>query len=58
MCCVKKHPAAKSPTKQPLSTTLPVLGLQIVAKPWEEGKLIGMAYNFEQATKVRKPPKL
>jgi len=55
---VKKHPAAKSPTKQPLSTTLPVLGLQIVAKPWEEGKLIGMAYNFEQATKVRKPPKL
>jgi amidase len=34
------------------------IGLQIVTKPWEEGKLIGIAYNFEQATKVRKPPKL
>lgn len=34
------------------------IGLQVVAKPWEEGKLLGIAYNFEQATKVRKPPKL
>jgi len=34
------------------------IGLQIVAKPWEEGKLIGIAHNFEQTTKVRKPPKL
>ena len=34
------------------------LGLQIVARPWEEGKLIGFGYSFEQATKVRKPPKL
>jgi Asp-tRNA(Asn)/Glu-tRNA(Gln) amidotransferase A subunit family amidase len=58
MCCVKKNLAAQSPAKQPLSTTLPVFGLQIVAKPWEEGKLIGIAHNFEQPTKVRKPPKL
>jgi Asp-tRNA(Asn)/Glu-tRNA(Gln) amidotransferase A subunit family amidase len=55
---VKKHPAAKTPTKEPLSTTLPVFGLQIVAKPWEEAKMLGIAQNFEQATKVRKPPKL
>jgi aspartyl-tRNA(Asn)/glutamyl-tRNA(Gln) amidotransferase subunit A len=34
------------------------IGLQIVTRPWEEGKLMGIAYNFEQATKVRKPPKL
>lgn len=34
------------------------IGLQIVSKPWEEGKLVGIAYNFEQATKVRKPPNL
>jgi aspartyl-tRNA(Asn)/glutamyl-tRNA(Gln) amidotransferase subunit A len=34
------------------------IGLQIVAKPWEEGKLIGIAHSFEQATKARRPPKL
>jgi Asp-tRNA(Asn)/Glu-tRNA(Gln) amidotransferase A subunit family amidase len=34
------------------------IGLQIVSKPWEEGKLVAIAYNFEQATKVRKPPNL
>lgn len=34
------------------------IGLQIVARPWEEYKLFGTAYAFEQATKVRKPPKL
>lgn len=34
------------------------IGIQIVAKPWEEGKLFGMAASFEQATKVRKPLKL
>lgn len=39
------------------STGLPI-GLQIVARPWEEGKLLGMAHAFEQATKVRKPPRL
>jgi aspartyl-tRNA(Asn)/glutamyl-tRNA(Gln) amidotransferase subunit A len=34
------------------------IGLQIVARPWEEDKLLSMAYAFEEATKVRKPPKL
>jgi len=34
------------------------IGLQIVARPWEEDKLLSMAYAFEQATKVRKAPKL
>jgi len=38
-------------------TGLPI-GLQIIARPWDEDKLLSMAYAFEQATKVRKPPKL
>jgi aspartyl-tRNA(Asn)/glutamyl-tRNA(Gln) amidotransferase subunit A len=38
-------------------TGLPI-GLEIVARPWEEDKLLSMAYAFEQATKSRKPPKL
>ena len=32
------------------------IGLQFVAKPWEEDRLIGLAYDFEQATRVRKRP--
>jgi Asp-tRNA(Asn)/Glu-tRNA(Gln) amidotransferase A subunit family amidase len=39
------------------SAGLPI-GLQIVARPWEEYKLVGIARDFEQATKVRKTPKL
>jgi len=31
-------------------------GLQIVAQPWNEGKLIEIAYAYEQATGHRKPP--
>jgi mandelamide amidase len=34
------------------------IGMQIVANPWEDDKLVSMAYAFEQATKVRKAPKL
>ena len=34
------------------------IGLQMVARPFEDAKLIAMAYGFEQATKVFKPPKL
>jgi len=34
------------------------IGLQIVAKPWEEAKMLGIAHNFEKATKFRKPPKI
>jgi len=38
-------------------TGLPI-GLQIVARPWEEYKLFSIAHNFEQTTKIRKPPAL
>jgi len=38
-------------------TGLPI-GLQIVARPWEEYKLLGIAHDFEQASKIRKPPKV
>ena len=35
---------------------LPV-GLSFMARAWEEGKLITLAYAFEQATKLRRAPK-
>jgi len=35
---------------------LPV-GLSFVARAWEEGKLIKLAYAFEQATKLRRAPR-
>lgn len=35
---------------------LPV-GLTFIGKPWQEGQLLGLAFAFEQATKVRKPPR-
>ena len=38
-------------------TGLPI-GLQIVTRPWEESKLLGIAYDFEQITKIRKTLKL
>ena len=34
------------------------IGLEIITRPWEEHKLLSIAYAFEQATNVRKPPKL
>jgi amidase len=39
------------------SKGLPI-GLQMVARPFEEGKLLQMGHAFEQATNVRTPPKL
>ncbi len=33
-------------------------GLEISARPWRDGDLLGWAYSFEQATKLRKPPVL
>ena len=39
------------------SIGLPV-GLQIVTRPWEEDKLLSMAYGFEQATQIRKASKV
>jgi amidase len=35
---------------------LPV-GLSFVGRPWSEGLLIKLAYAYEQATKLRRPPK-
>ena len=37
------------------STGLP-LGLQLLARPFDEGKLIQYAYAYEQATSYRRPP--
>ena len=33
-------------------------GLEIAARPWKDGDLIGWAYGFEQATKERRAPVL
>jgi amidase len=33
-------------------------GLEISARPWMDGDLLGWAYGFEQATKARRPPVL
>jgi amidase len=35
---------------------LPV-GISFIGRAWSEGTLVKLAYSFEQATKVRKPPK-
>jgi amidase len=32
------------------------LGLQLLARPFDEGKLIQFAYAYEQATHYRRPP--
>ncbi len=31
-------------------------GLEMSARPWRDGDLLGWAYAFEQATKLRRPP--
>jgi aspartyl-tRNA(Asn)/glutamyl-tRNA(Gln) amidotransferase subunit A len=33
-------------------------GLEISARPWRDGDLLGWAYAFEQATRLRRPPVL
>jgi Asp-tRNA(Asn)/Glu-tRNA(Gln) amidotransferase A subunit family amidase len=33
-------------------------GLEIAARPWQDGDLLGYAYAYEQATKHRRPPVL
>ena len=33
-------------------------GLEIAARPWRDGDLIGWAYGFEQATRERRAPVL
>jgi amidase len=39
-----------------LALGLPV-GLSFVAAPWQEGRLLGLGYAFEQATMARRPPR-
>jgi len=34
------------------------IGVQMVMRPWQDVKLLSIAHVFEQATKVRKAPKL
>jgi Asp-tRNA(Asn)/Glu-tRNA(Gln) amidotransferase A subunit family amidase len=31
-------------------------GLQILGRAWDEAKIIGYAYGYEQATRYRRPP--
>jgi Asp-tRNA(Asn)/Glu-tRNA(Gln) amidotransferase A subunit family amidase len=31
-------------------------GLEFLGRPWSEGKLLGFAYAYEQATHHRRPP--
>jgi amidase len=33
------------------------IGLSFFGRPWSEGKLIGMAFDFEQETRIRKAPR-
>jgi aspartyl-tRNA(Asn)/glutamyl-tRNA(Gln) amidotransferase subunit A len=33
-------------------------GLEFSARPWTDGDLLGIAYAWEQATHLRKPPTL
>ncbi len=33
-------------------------GLEMSARPWRDGDLLGWAYSFEQANKLRRPPAL
>jgi Asp-tRNA(Asn)/Glu-tRNA(Gln) amidotransferase A subunit family amidase len=33
-------------------------GLEIAARPWHDGNLLGYAYAYEQAAKPRRPPVL
>jgi Asp-tRNA(Asn)/Glu-tRNA(Gln) amidotransferase A subunit family amidase len=33
-------------------------GLEFSARPWRDGDLLGWAYSFEQATRLRRPPVL
>jgi Asp-tRNA(Asn)/Glu-tRNA(Gln) amidotransferase A subunit family amidase len=53
---IVKYPAITVPAGHS-RTGLPI-GLQIVTRPWEDAALLGIAHEFEQATKHRRPPKL
>jgi amidase len=48
-------PAGFSPPTATAPLGVPV-GMDILGKPWSEGRLIELAYGFEQQAQVRKPP--
>lgn len=48
-------PAGFSPPSPTAPLGIPV-GMDILGRPWTEGRLIQIAYGFEQATHYRKPP--
>ncbi len=48
-------PAGFSTPSKEAPIGVPV-GMDILGRPWSEGKLIGVAYAFEQATHFRRPP--
>jgi amidase len=49
-------PAGFSASTATASLGVPV-GMDFLGKPWSEGRLLELAYGFEQATHIRKPPK-
>jgi amidase len=49
-------PAGFSPPTATAPLGVPV-GMDILGRPWSEGRLIELAYGFEQAARARKPPK-
>ncbi|KAK9904758.1 hypothetical protein WJX75_001986 [Coccomyxa subellipsoidea] len=44
---------AQSSGRSPMST-----GLQFLARPWDEGRLLRVAFAYEQATMFRRPPSI
>jgi amidase len=48
-------PAGFSPPTATAPLGVPV-GMDILGKPWSEGRLIELAYSFEQEVHIRKPP--
>jgi amidase len=60
LASVTGFPAITVPTGfAPPTATAPLgvpVGMDILGKPWSEGRLIELAYSFEQEVHVRKPP--
>ena len=48
-------PAGFSASSETAPLGVPI-GMDLLGRPWSEGKLLGLAYAFEQATKLRRPP--
>jgi amidase len=48
-------PAGFSQSSETAPLGVPV-GMDLLGRPWSEGKLLGYAFAFEQATRYRQPP--